>query len=256
MGIPYFPMYPTDFEAKTSHLTLEEDGAYNRLLRLMWMTPGCSVPDDPDWIARRMRIDAATFARLVSPIIAEFMTRRAGRILNSRLREEYEKADETYRRRSDAGKKGGRPKAIDFKQNGEKAGLSQPKAGPKQPEPEPEPIKEEPYGSKKKPDSKATQLPEGWVPSDRNITDAEAKGFSAKETQDEADRFRDYHRAKGTTFKDWDAGWRTWLGNARKFARGGMAVQANTGGGGRNSSFASVVARRQLEGEQGLPFDS
>ncbi|MCP5097247.1 MAG: YdaU family protein, partial [Chloroflexi bacterium] len=36
MSLPYFPMYPTDFEADTSHLTLEEDGAYNRLLRLMW----------------------------------------------------------------------------------------------------------------------------------------------------------------------------------------------------------------------------
>ena len=33
--LPYFPLYPTDFEADTSHLTLEEDGAYNRLLRLM-----------------------------------------------------------------------------------------------------------------------------------------------------------------------------------------------------------------------------
>jgi uncharacterized protein YdaU (DUF1376 family) len=31
MSLPYFPMYPTDFEAKTSHLTLAEDGAYNRL---------------------------------------------------------------------------------------------------------------------------------------------------------------------------------------------------------------------------------
>lgn len=50
MSLPYFPMFPTDFEAKTSHLTLAEDGAYNRLLRLMWMTPGCSLPDDDAWI--------------------------------------------------------------------------------------------------------------------------------------------------------------------------------------------------------------
>ena len=72
MSLPYFPMYPTDFEAKTSHLTLEEDGAYNRLLRLMWMTPGCSLPDSDAWIMRRMRCDADTFERVVLVVIDEF----------------------------------------------------------------------------------------------------------------------------------------------------------------------------------------
>ena len=67
MSLPYFPMYPSDFEAKTSHLTLEEDGAYNRLLRLCWMTPGASIPDDDAWIMRRMRVDQATFDRVVRP---------------------------------------------------------------------------------------------------------------------------------------------------------------------------------------------
>lgn len=143
MSMPYFPMYPTDFEAKTSHLTLEEDGAYNRLLRLMWMTPGCSLPEDANWICRRMRVDAATFARVIAPLIEEFFKRQNGRIFSPRLREEFEKADVTYKKRSEAGKKGGRPKAIDNKQEEQKAGLSQSKAGPKQPEPEPEPVKTE-----------------------------------------------------------------------------------------------------------------
>lgn len=61
------------------------------------------------------------------------------------------------------------------------------------------------------------RIPENWTPSDRNIADAEARQFSAKDIHREADRFRDYHRSKGTTFADWDAGWRTWLGNARQF---------------------------------------
>jgi len=135
-------MYPSDFEAKTSHLTLEEDGAYNRLLRLMWMTPGCSLPDDDAWVARRMRVSTTDFHRVILPIIAEFMVRKGGRIVSPRLREEFEKADVTYKLRSEAGKKGGRPKAIDNKQNDAKAGLSQSKAGPKQPEPEPEPLRE------------------------------------------------------------------------------------------------------------------
>lgn len=139
MRTPYFPMYPADFEAKTSHLTLEEDGAYNRLLRLCWMTPGCSLPDDAAWIARRMRVSIADFERVVKPLLDEFFKRENGRVFSPRLTEEWEKVDETYRKRSEAGKKGGRPKAVENKQKDEKAGFGFDKAGPKQPEPEPEP---------------------------------------------------------------------------------------------------------------------
>lgn len=91
MSLPYFPMYPTDFEAKTSHLTLEEDGAYNRLMRLMWMTPGCSLPNDDRWIMRRMRVDQDTFDRVVRTIIDEFLVRKKGRIFSPELNEWVEK---------------------------------------------------------------------------------------------------------------------------------------------------------------------
>lgn len=68
------------------------------------------------------------------------------------------------------------------------------------------------------PPKRKQAIPQNWVPSDRNIADATARQFSAKEIEDEAARFRDYHLANGSTFKDWDAAWRTWLGNARRFA--------------------------------------
>lgn len=112
MSIPYFPMFPSDFEADTSHLTLEEDGAYNRLLRLMWMTPGCSLPDDDAWIRRRMRVDEATFARVVAVVIDEFMTREKGRIFNKRLSQEWLDANARHARRVNAGRKGGSTKAL------------------------------------------------------------------------------------------------------------------------------------------------
>lgn len=66
---------------------------------------------------------------------------------------------------------------------------------------------------------RAVSLPENWVPSDKNIQDAIDRGFSKQEIDNEADRFLNYHHSKGSTFKSWDAAWRTWLGNARKFAR-------------------------------------
>lgn len=34
----------------------------------------------------------------------------------------------------------------------------------------------------------------------------------------ETRQFLDHHRAKGAAFKDWSAAWRTWMGNAQKYA--------------------------------------
>ena len=215
-SLPYYPFYPSDFEGKTSHLTLEEDGAYNRLLRLMWMTPGCSLPNDDAWLARRMRVDASTFARVVKPLIDEFFKVAGGRIIQPRLREEFEKADVTYRRRSEAGKKGGRPKALDNKGIDEKAGLSRGKAGPKQPEPEPEPEKkkEEPNGSSKNRGSRLTadwRLPKGWGEW------AVSEGLAEADTRLEGEKFRDYWAgisgSKGVKL-DWLATWRNWVRKA------------------------------------------
>ena len=75
---------------------------------------------------------------------------------------------------------------------------------------------------------RAVSLPDGWVASDRNIQDAIERGFSQEEIKHEADQFSNYHIAKGSTFKNWDAAWRTWLGNARKFAKARPA--GNRGG--------------------------
>ena len=93
------------------------------------------------------------------------------------------------------------------------------------------------------------ELPEGWVPSDRNIQDAIARGFSQTEIEHEADRFRNHHHSKQSRYRDWDAAWRTWCGNAVKFSAGrGMAGKAASGGYGQGSSIASIVARRRAEG--------
>lgn len=45
---------------------------------------------------------------------------------------------------------------------------------------------------------------------------------------DETDAFLDHHRAKGSTFKDWAAAWRTWMRNTAKFARTTSAAYANS----------------------------
>jgi uncharacterized protein YdaU (DUF1376 family) len=97
------------------------------------MTPGCSLPDDPAWIARRMRVDAETYNRLVAPLIDEFFTRRNGRISNGKLTGIFNESNEKHSRRVEAGKMGGRPPKP---QKANEKTQSNAKAMPKQPEPE------------------------------------------------------------------------------------------------------------------------
>lgn len=139
MSVPYFPLFPDDFEADTAHLTMAEDGAYNRLLRLQWRSPGCSLPDDLDWICRKVRARDDADRAMVSAVIDEYFTREDGRIFSRRLSREFVKATETFEKRSEAGSKGGKSRSLisnDICSSRAKAGL-------KQPEPEPEPEERE-----------------------------------------------------------------------------------------------------------------
>ena len=110
--IPYLPLYVNDFEGDTAHLNLEEDGAYNRLIRLCWRTPTCSIPNDPKWIIKRLRIDQAQYDDVVKPIIEDYFTIKKGRVFQKRLQKEFDKISNTILERKKAGKKGGNAKAL------------------------------------------------------------------------------------------------------------------------------------------------
>lgn len=70
---------------------------------------------------------------------------------------------------------------------------------------------------------RATQLPSNWQPNDNHHTLAAELRVNANT---EAAQFRDHHTAKGSTMKDWDAAFRTWLRNAAKWRRPGEGGNA------------------------------
>jgi uncharacterized protein YdaU (DUF1376 family) len=165
MSLPYIPLYVDDYEAATAHLSLIEDGIYNRLLRLCWRTPGCKLPNDRDWIARKIRVSSDGERASLELVLSEFFTVKRGAIFSKRLRAEYEQASVTVRKRKEAGKSGGLAKSLKtVKIDPSKAtvGLQQP-----EPEPEPEPI-EKPNGFSKR---ASAQKPPGFVRV-RKTTDA------------------------------------------------------------------------------------
>lgn len=133
MSLPYFPMFPADFDADTGHLSLAEDGAYNRLLRLQWRAPGCKLPGDMEWIFRKAKAVTEEDRRVIETVISEFFTRKGGKIYSARLLKEYVKSDEAHSKRVAAGSKGGSAKARKTKETTPSNAV----ALPKQPEPEP-----------------------------------------------------------------------------------------------------------------------
>jgi uncharacterized protein YdaU (DUF1376 family) len=161
MSLAYFPMFPTDFDADTGHLTFAEDGAYNRLLRLSWKCPDAKMPDDLDWICRKARAVTVEDRALVEGILAEFFTRRGGKVFSKRLAEEWSKAHEAHAKRISAGSAGGKAKAM----KKQEVTPSNAKAMLKQPEPEPDPSS---FGSNEPQETRVLQLvPEAAKPRDR-----------------------------------------------------------------------------------------
>lgn len=211
MSIPYIPLYVTDYEADTSHLTLEEDGAYMRLLRLCWRTPGCSIPDDPEWIKRRLRVDDATYERSVAPVIEEFFSRAKARLSQPRLQRESERINETSQKRREAGKKGGRPsKPLKTAEGSE----SRAKAGHKQ--------NESIYNQNQnqnqidtnvsKARKRASRLPEDWQIPEEWIDEAVSRGLTRARAYAEAERMRNWSQSSPNGAKvKWLAVWRNWI---------------------------------------------
>ena len=79
--------------------------------------------------------------------------------------------------------------------------------------------------TKPRPAKRAATLPEDFTLTDSRRTYALSKNIPA---DIEFEAFTNHHTAKGSTFKDWDAAWRTWVGNAVKFGRSTRDVPTPT----------------------------
>lgn len=87
---PALPLFTDALLADTEHLSHEEFGAYIRLLITIWRAPECRIPAAMAWLMRRLRVDAAEYARLYEPLIAEFLQSDGNWISQKRLRREFE----------------------------------------------------------------------------------------------------------------------------------------------------------------------
>lgn len=239
---PSMPMYWDAYLADTTHLTTEEHGAYMLLLAAMWRRNG-AVPDDDKDNARILGLTPAKWRKVKARLAATISGFRieSGLITQEKLQKTWENTQEKIDKNRANGAKGGRAAARDNKDLAQANATNSQERKASIPEPEPEPVKKkEASASLQKKPQRAVSIPDNWVPSDANIDYALSKQLTQEEIQHEADRFRDHHLAKGTTFKNWDAGWRTWIGNAIKYNRGRGMAQANGKADARDQQ--SVIA--------------
>ena len=237
-GLPYYKAYPRDFIEGTIGMPFEIKCAYRVILDLIYMQGG-NLPDDARYISGLLGCSIRKWKSIRAALVEADKVQVSGEFLtNYRAVKELE----TLAKLQD----NQRENASQPRKNN---GLGKPRQNQPEPEPEPE-LKRDTSVSPKKPVRRAVSLPDDWVPSQKNIQDARDKDFTDLEIQNEADKFRDYHLAKGTTFKDWDAGWRTWVRNARKFsANSRVVVGAFPQTGGFGGGIAGEVARRRAAGD-------
>lgn len=81
-----------------------------------------------------------------------------------------------------------------------------------------EPADESPEGAAK-PRTRATGAPDRFEITPHLAAWAADNGYTAIATPAETQGFLEHHRAKGSTFKNWDAAWRKWMINAAKWAK-------------------------------------
>ena len=248
---PYIPFYPSDWLAGTRGLSAAETGVYITILCMIYEREA-PVDMPRDRLARLCGCTVTNFDRALSGLIdGGKLIIKDGGLWNKRAECELElRSSKRSNAKRSASARWEKPKE---KQGEEDANASKPQCETDANQNQNQTIDTgvsiggvAPNPRKRRPE---IPLPEGWVPSERNIRDAEDRQFSAKEIDHEADRFRNHHHAKGSRYRDWDAAWRTWLGNARKYAGNrGMAGGQSPGGYGRGGSIASIVARRRAEG--------
>lgn len=105
MKSPAFQFYPADYLAsmRVQMLTLEEEGAYIRLLSYAWLHG--SLPAEPDQLARIVGKGAST--TLVTTLVTMFQPcpNQPGRLVHDRLEAEREKQAVWRKKSAEGGKK-------------------------------------------------------------------------------------------------------------------------------------------------------
>ena len=204
----YYQFHVGDYTSSTAHLSELEDLAYRRMLDWCYVHEK-PLPEAVEDIARLIRM--RSHSDCIASVLREFFERtQVGWVNRRALREieafkgKSEKARQSAKARWDANAL--RPQS-EGNANQEPITNNQ------------EPVTKNQEPSVEAPKRRRQQLPEGFTPNEAGISAAQKKGISVPQ---ELEKFRNYHQAKGSVMLDWQAAWRTWVGNCRPTVTKGL----------------------------------
>lgn len=108
----YYQFHISDWALHTSHLTLEEEAVYRRLLDYYYDTES-PIPEKTQPVIRRLRL--GSYEVIVDSILAEFFVLDSGFYHNLRADQEIKTYHDKAERARENGRKGGRPKKNNAK---------------------------------------------------------------------------------------------------------------------------------------------
>lgn len=224
MSILHIAFYPSDWLAGTRGLSAQETGVYITLIARMYEMAG-PIPRDDARLSRLCGCKTKNaFTKALSYLISEGkITDTDAGLFNDRVKKEIKKVTEKSLKAKQAAQSRWDKKTNENKDSDDANAPQTHMRNGCQLEPELNKKDKTKVLSKKdlekisenKPKKRGpprkTSLKENWQPTPQDIAFAVTKGLKSDEIRNEADRFYRYHRAKGSTWKDWHLVWCNWI---------------------------------------------
>ena len=203
---PSLPLFTDAIIADCYHLSDTEFGRYMRLLILMWRSPACRVPQDPNWLSKRLFCDALAYAEHVHPIMQEFCTQvtedSSKWWVQKRLRKEYVYVQSLTEKRRNAAKK-----RWSIENKGKNSKQSICKADAPTPTPTPTPTPNNIKKNNKKEKISLSELSVDHI--EHWLTEKRVSGkYLTIDEYELLEKFKDYCKSTGKTYKDYIAAYR------------------------------------------------
>ena len=203
----YYQHHIGDFIKDTSYLTNEEVGIY---LKLLWIYYDTEQPLPNDLFVLSMKVNARDNEPAVKGILEMFFELSASDVwIHHRCNREIEQYQALLNNASKAGRASAEKRALakqTFNDRSTDVQLTM--------NHEPGTNNQEPLKAKSA--KRASQLPKEFAPNDGHKDLAKELGVALAP---EFKKFVDYCVANGKTYKDWDAGLRTWIRNSATYSR-------------------------------------
>ena len=211
----YYPFNVGDYAAHTAHLDMLEDLAYRRMLDLYYRTEQ-ALPSDWRQIARLIRMKEQ--GAEIEAVLSEFFTLTDDGWSHKRCASEIERMQDKQ-----AKAKASAAASVKSRSTNAQRTLNERSTDVELPTPTPTPTPVNTVGSAKR----RTRIPPDFFPDETGVEAIERTGLSLAI---ERIKFIDYHTGKGSVMADWQAAWRTWVGNAKSFrpAQTRQSAQAKT----------------------------